>query len=221
MLQCTRYYKPSPQEKALAATKAAIQDKVGEDNLPDMIYVHGCHSTMQVQGKYPLHARLLGVSMAALVHYICTRVQDTVAAQSAGLICFNLGYLPSADNRDDTATQCQTTVSAVVAALNTVGKQGLISIMAYTGHQGKQDCCMPASRGLYCIEHKSTKCALLQYNIDILALAGGQEEYEAVRLQLLGLCPARWTVTEHRYINRPAAPILIYVVPKEGNRDKP
>lgn len=62
-----------------------------------------------------------------------------VAARSASLICFNLGYLPSADNKDDTATQQETTVSAVAAALKIVNKQGLISILAYTGHQGKQE----------------------------------------------------------------------------------
>ena len=58
LLPCTRCYKPFSQEKALAATKAAIHDKIGEADHPEIIYIHGCHSTMQVQGQRPLHARL-------------------------------------------------------------------------------------------------------------------------------------------------------------------
>ena len=46
--------------------------------------------------------------------------------------------------------------------------------------------------------------------------AGGQTEYEAVRQQLQALSPAEWTVSEHRYINRPTAPVLMYVAAKDA-----
>lgn len=64
-------------------------------------------------------------------------VQEVVAGQAASLICFNLGYLPAAHDKDNTSTKQQTTVSAVAAALKTVSKRGLISLLAYTGHPGK------------------------------------------------------------------------------------
>ncbi len=64
-------------------------------------------------------------------------LQDVVKPHSASLICFNLGYLPSAEDKSRTATQQHTTVAAVAAALNVVNSRGLISIMAYIGHAGK------------------------------------------------------------------------------------
>ena len=64
-------------------------------------------------------------------------LQDVVALHSASLICFNLGYLPSAEDKPQTATGQHSTLAAVAAALNMVNDRGLISIMAYTGHPGK------------------------------------------------------------------------------------
>ena len=64
-------------------------------------------------------------------------MQEVVAEQSASLICFNLGYLPAAHDKDGTSTKQHTTVSAVAAALKIVSKRGLISLLAYTGHPGK------------------------------------------------------------------------------------
>lgn len=69
------------------------------------------------------------------------RVQEIVAEQSATLICFNLGYLPSADDKASTSTKHDTTVSAVAAALKTISKRGLVSLLAYTGHPGNSTCC--------------------------------------------------------------------------------
>ena len=64
-------------------------------------------------------------------------MQEVIAEHSASLICFNLGYLPSAPDKDKTSTKQQTTVAAVAAALKTVSKRGLISLLAYTGQPGK------------------------------------------------------------------------------------
>lgn len=63
--------------------------------------------------------------------------QEVVAEQSPALICFNLGYLPSAHDKDSTSTRHDTTVSAVSAALKIISKRGLVSLLAYTGHPGK------------------------------------------------------------------------------------
>ena len=63
-------------------------------------------------------------------------VQEIVK-QSASLICFNLGYLPCAEDKLRTVTTKDTTVAAVAAALKVISSRGLISIMAYTQHPGK------------------------------------------------------------------------------------
>ena len=128
-------------------------------------------------------------------------MQEVVAAQSASLICFNLGYLPSASDKDATATIHQTTVPAVAAALQTINQHGLISILAYTGHPGKSALCSPSVLQLPMLHWIR------------LAALGGQEEYEAVKQQLCNLPAAAWTITEHRYLNRPNAPRLICVAP--------
>lgn len=73
--------------------------------------------------------------VAVTVSLLC--VQEVVAEQCASLICFNLGYLPGAHDKDNTSTKQQTTVSAVAAALKVVSKRGLISLLAYTEHPGK------------------------------------------------------------------------------------
>lgn len=64
-------------------------------------------------------------------------LQDAIELHSASLICFNLGYLPCAEDKNQTVTKQETTVAAVAAALNVVNSRGLISIMAYTGQPGK------------------------------------------------------------------------------------
>ena len=37
------------QAKALAATRAAIEAEVGQEDIPEVVYMQECHSTMQVQ----------------------------------------------------------------------------------------------------------------------------------------------------------------------------
>ena len=63
-------------------------------------------------------------------------IQDFLDQRSASLICFNLGYLPCADGKAETATKQDTTVAAVKAALQVVSSRGLVSILAYIGHPG-------------------------------------------------------------------------------------
>ncbi|DBA98106.1 hypothetical protein WJX77_007997 [Trebouxia sp. C0004] len=140
------------EEKALAGTTVRIRANISIENMPSMHFHHCCHSLMQ----------------------------DVVALHSASLICFNLGYLPSAEDKPETATEQYTTLAAVAAALKMVNDRGLISIMAYTGHPG------------------------------------GQQEYEAVRQHLQALSPVNWTVSEHNYINRPTAPVLMCVAAKRA-----
>lgn len=122
------------QAKALAATRAAIDDAVRQEDTPEIVYAHRCHSTMQVQ--FP-HVEQVTSSTSTYFDSALMRVQEIVAEQSATLICFNLGYLPSADDKASTSTKHETTVSAVAAALETISKRGLVSLLAYTGHPGR------------------------------------------------------------------------------------
>lgn len=98
------------EEQALASTLMKLEDKVEEHRRPKIFYHHSCHSKMQ----------------------------DFVDQRSASLICFNLGYLPCADGKAETATKQDTTVAAVRAALQVVSSRGLVSILAYIGHPGGQ-----------------------------------------------------------------------------------
>ena len=50
------------------------------------------------------------------------------------LVCFNLGFLPGGDR--DIITRPGTSVAAVQAALDIVRPDGLVSVLAYTGHPG-------------------------------------------------------------------------------------
>jgi len=54
-------------------------------------------------------------------------------------IVFNLGYLPSSDK--SITTQPQSTLSALNLSLNLLSEDGVISILAYTGHPGGEEEC--------------------------------------------------------------------------------
>lgn len=52
-------------------------------------------------------------------------------------VMFNLGYLPKGDK--SIITQSQSTLSALNAACDLLTNNGMITILAYTGHQGGMD----------------------------------------------------------------------------------
>jgi 16S rRNA C1402 N4-methylase RsmH len=52
-------------------------------------------------------------------------------------VLFNLGYLPGSDKQ--TVTQPATTVAALEAVLQWLAPQGVISVLAYTGHPGGRE----------------------------------------------------------------------------------
>ena len=54
-------------------------------------------------------------------------------SESIGLIVFNLGYLPSGDKQR--ATQTETTLAALQAALDKLSVGGLLSVTMYWGHE--------------------------------------------------------------------------------------
>jgi hypothetical protein len=63
---------------------------------------------------------------------MCT-VQEHV--QAAHFVCFNLGFFPGGDR--SIITKPATTVAAIEAAMDILLPRGIISVMAYVGHQGE------------------------------------------------------------------------------------
>lgn len=122
------------QEKALTGTKAKLEAELHTKDLPDMQYRHCCHSVIQVTLLLQVMWHLI-LCVPPCISLCVT--QDIVADHSASLVCFNLGYLPSAEDKPETATNQHTTVAAIAAALQVINNRGLISVMAYLGHPGK------------------------------------------------------------------------------------
>lgn len=59
------------------------------------------------------------------------------AEKRIGLICFNLGYLPTGDHA--LTTRPETTLPALQAALKLLAPDGALSVMAYRGHPGGEE----------------------------------------------------------------------------------
>lgn len=73
------------------------------------------------EGRYELHQK----SHAELANYL---VEDVSA------VMFNLGYLPSGDK--EIITKVESTVEALSAAILSLRKGGVVSVMCYPGHPG-------------------------------------------------------------------------------------
>jgi predicted methyltransferase len=75
------------------------------------------------------NVELLRESHADLVRFLPAEHHGRVAA-----ITFNLGYLPGSDKTATTKTQ--TTLVAIDAGLKLLREEGVITVLAYTGHPG-------------------------------------------------------------------------------------
>ncbi len=89
------------------------------------------------QGSIPENVRLLCTSHENL--------QDHLPA-SPRAIMFNLGYLPGGDK--SLTTHAQSTIIAIKASLNSLMTGGVLSVIAYPGHDGGKE------------EHESVKALL-------------------------------------------------------------
>lgn len=104
-----RVYAFDVQEAAIASTRQMMEAEEKATGVKyDVRYIQGCHSSMN----------------------------EHVGANVAAVVAFNLGYLPGGDKA--VTTNPSSTVDAVECALEAVRQGGLISILAYTGHQGGQ-----------------------------------------------------------------------------------
>ncbi|KAK3286415.1 hypothetical protein CYMTET_6031 [Cymbomonas tetramitiformis] len=97
------------QSEAIASTQSALETALTPAQMQRVELIHGCHSA----------------------------ISDYVGPLEARLICFNLGYLPGGDH--SLITQPQTSLDAVKASMEVLMPDGLISIVAYTRHEGGQE----------------------------------------------------------------------------------
>ena len=96
------------QEAAIKNTRERINGNIPEPLQKNVDYYRQCHST------FPAH----------------------IAANSAALIVYNLGYLPGGNK--ELTTLRSTTLQSLEAALPLISPGGAISIMCYPGHsEGK------------------------------------------------------------------------------------
>jgi len=94
------------QQTAIDSTINTVEQGVAPESRPKMHYVAQCHSNLQ-------HA---------------------VGSHTARLVAFNLGYLPGGDK--SVITRQSSTLAAVEASFEVLHPGGLLSILAYTGHEG-------------------------------------------------------------------------------------
>lgn len=81
-----------------------------------------------------------GLTNVDLIHDDHSRMTDYVPAErrgQVGAVMMNLGYLPGGDKR--ITTRGESTVQAITAGLELLRIHGLMTIMAYTGHEGGAD----------------------------------------------------------------------------------
>ncbi|BCG64536.1 MAG: hypothetical protein methR_P2320 [Methyloprofundus sp.] len=96
------------QEDALTATNLRLQKNgFNGETTPEISLIHKSHEHM---------------------------TQYIAAGEKAGVIMFNLGYLPRGDS--SIITQQNSTLAALDQSLSLLGQNGIISILAYPGHMG-------------------------------------------------------------------------------------
>ena len=145
--RCQRdYTSATMQEDAIRSTSAVLEDEVDPERLPNVRFIQGCHSSMQVPSIQPPVEAFSNTSRNVFISTTgswhdpvgrfdgCHILQEHVHA--ASFVCFNLGFLPGGDR--SIISQPATTVAALKAAMAILEPRGIISVLAYVGHPGAQ-----------------------------------------------------------------------------------
>jgi Putative rRNA methylase. len=64
----------------------------------------------------------------------------SLPTESVGLICYNLGYLPGTDDKEEFNTQMLTTIQSLADSALLIRPGGLLSVMSYPGNGWKEHC---------------------------------------------------------------------------------
>ena len=89
-------------------------------------------STTQRLNQHAAQVQLILANHAEMKQHIPTAQHGKINA-----VMFNLGYLPKGDKT--IITQTQSTLNALNAACDLLAENGIITVLAYTGHQGGTD----------------------------------------------------------------------------------
>mmetsp|Transcript_17095 Transcript_17095/g.47702 ORF Transcript_17095/g.47702 Transcript_17095/m.47702 type:complete len:356 (+) Transcript_17095:145-1212(+) len=177
------------QEPAIASTTRRLESTMAAEERPRMHLVHGCHSQM-------------------LSH---------VPAGSAKLVCFNLGWLPTADRAITTMRDTTLAALQVAPACCSQASRGTASatpppspcpFLCFSKHGGTDFMCGRCCRPPFQASFETLKPGGVVTVMCYTGHEGGEEEYRAVIELMQGLSPKLWTTMEHRILNRAAAPVL-------------
>jgi Predicted S-adenosylmethionine-dependent methyltransferase involved in cell envelope biogenesis len=98
----------------------------------------------------------------SLFHHSHARMEDIIPKPDHGLInviMFNLGYLPGGDKA--ITTRSESTLAALSAASRLLSPQGIITIVAYPGHEG-------GGQETEQVRHWCEKLDRRRFNVDLL-----------------------------------------------------
>eukprot|EP00898_Chlorokybus_atmophyticus_P001334 jgi/Chlat1/2200/Chrsp17S08748 len=99
------------QEDAISTTKWRLQENLTSAQMERVHFTRCCHS----------------------------QLDNMFQANTARLVCFNLGYLPGLPNQREVRTSADTTAQAVQGACRVLAPGGLLSVIAYIGHPGGRE----------------------------------------------------------------------------------
>jgi hypothetical protein len=100
------------QKRACENTYQLLQENISEEIMEQCIQVlHASHAPM-----------------------------PSLPLESVGLICYNLGYLPGTDDKEEFNTQMLTTIQSLADSALLIRPGGLLSVMSYPGNGWKEHC---------------------------------------------------------------------------------
>lgn len=139
------------QAEAVQSTEQRLRQHLQPEQMPALRFLRACHSDMQAcEGLLDASQGLLcSRSMCAPSKHVTCTLTEFMAPPQQGvlqregaarpaLVCFNLGWMPGQpEGCKEIKTETGTTLEALRQAHEAVADGGSISVVAYTGHEGK------------------------------------------------------------------------------------
>lgn len=210
-----------------------IMDDTADVERPRLICIdiqkEACENTFELLGEHlpdeiiENHIEVLHQSHAPM---------PSLPKESAGLVCYNLGYLPGV-NKKSFQTQMMTSIYSIADSALLIRKGGLLSVMSYPGNGWKEHCAVNyfmEGLAMFTTRNEGGWRAYVDsiptdYELEEqhMKFYGGDHESvssteeisvrETVRLALErvkadGAEKQTWRVFDHRPLGRPLSPIL-------------
>lgn len=210
-----------------------MMDDTSNEEKPRLICIdiqkEACENTLELLGEHlpdeiiENHIEVLHQSHAPM---------PSLPKESAGLVCYNLGYLPGV-NKKSFQTQMMTSIYSIADSALLIRKGGLLSVMSYPGNGWKEHCAVNyfmEGLAMYTTRNEGgwreyVDSIPTDYELEEqhMKFYGGEHESvssteevsvrETVRLALErvkadGAEKQTWRVFDHRPLGRPLSPIL-------------